>query len=183
MHFLLGIPSPNGECRTNMFFERTAVNCRLGHGRQRLIATCGEWRLAVNHVTLTMYNIPKDCCNLSKPLHGNSITLSGLFEQDNVHCHTLKMVLECSEQHNKFKVLIFKDLQNPRPQSYWASVGCPGQTSLIHSGPNWKLKGLKGSSAYCKCWCQIQLTFRDLMESMPPLVRTVLAAKVKVTEY
>ncbi|KAK3569192.1 hypothetical protein QTP86_026470, partial [Hemibagrus guttatus] len=35
----------------------------------------------------------------------------------------------------------------PRSQSNPASVGCAGQTSLIHGGPTSQLTGLKGSAA------------------------------------
>ncbi|MCI4375370.1 hypothetical protein PGIGA_G00108680 [Pangasianodon gigas] len=71
---------------------------------------------------------------------------SGLFQQDNVPCYTAKIVQEWFEEHDRVQDV---DLASkfPRSQSHRASVGCAGQTSLIHGGPTSQLTGLKGSAA------------------------------------
>ena len=107
---------------------------------------------------------------------------SGLFQQDNVPCHKAKMVQEWFEEHNnEFEVLTWPpnspDL-NPI-QHLWDVLN--KQVQSMEAPPR-NLQVLK--DLLLTSWCQIpQKTFRGLVESMPRLVRAVLAAKVGPTQY
>ncbi|KAK3532871.1 hypothetical protein QTP70_001156 [Hemibagrus guttatus] len=106
----------------------------------------------------------------------------GLFQQDNAPCHKAEMVQEGFDDHNtQFEVLTWPpnspDL-NPI-QHLWDVLD--KQVRSMEARPH-NLQDLK--DLLLTSWCQIpQHTFRDLVESMPRWVRTVLAAKGGPTQY
>ncbi|MCI4382560.1 hypothetical protein PGIGA_G00016250 [Pangasianodon gigas] len=107
---------------------------------------------------------------------------SSLFQQDNVPCHTAKIVQEWFEERDKeFKVLIWPpnspDLNLIK--HLWDVLD--KQVRSMKAPPH-NLQDLKG--LLLTSWCQIpQHTFRGLVESMLRRVRAVLVAQGGPTQY
>ncbi|KAK3505622.1 hypothetical protein QTP70_021284 [Hemibagrus guttatus] len=102
----------------------------------------------------------------------------GLFEQDSAPCHKVKMVHEWFYEHtNQFEVLTWPpNSPDLNPVKHLWDVLDKQVRSM--EAPLHNLQDLK--DLLLTSWCQIpQHTFRDLVESMPRLVRAVLAAKSK----
>lgn len=73
------------------------------------------------------------------PMHTLSLGYSlkaVLFQQDNAPSHKARIVQERFEEHNNVSEVLTLPSEFPRSQSNRASVGCAGQTSLIHGGSN-----------------------------------------------
>lgn len=69
------------------------------------------------------------------------------------------------EEHHNLREVLTSPL-NSQISAQRASVGCVGQTSLIHGGLTSSSQGLK--DLLLTSWCQIpQHTFRGLVESRP----------------
>ncbi len=98
--------------------------------------------------------------------------VSGLFQQDNVPCHTANIVEDSGLRNMTKSSRCWLGLQIPRSQSNRASVGCAGKTSPIHGGPTSQLTGLKGSAA------SILVV---LMLGLICVVQTDVSVKVRVT--
>ena len=104
---------------------------------------------------------------------------SGLFQQDNVPCHTSKILQEWFEEHDdEFKVLPYPpnsaDL-NP-VHHLWGVL--EKQVGSVETPPR-NLEDLK--DLLLTSWCLIpQDTFRGLVESMPLRVKAVLAEQERV---
>ncbi|KAK3548964.1 hypothetical protein QTP70_022657 [Hemibagrus guttatus] len=116
---------------------------------------------------------------------GNPDTLTphpNKLPQDNVQCHKAKMVQEWFHMHNnKFEVLAWPpNSTDLSPIKHLWDV-LDKQVQSMEATPC-NLQDL--NDLLLTSWCQIpQLTFRDLVESMPQRVRAVLAAKEGPAQY
>ncbi len=107
---------------------------------------------------------------------------SGLFQQDNVPCHTAKIVQEWFEEHYKeLKVLTWPP-NSPELNLIEHLWDVLEKQVRSMQAPPCNLQDLK--DLLLMSWCQIAHdTFRGLVESMPRRVRAVLAAQGGPTQY
>ena len=117
------------------------------------------------------------------PFHGTVFRDGcGFFQQDNAPCHKAKMVQESFEEpNNEFEVLAWppNSLDLNPVEHLWDVLD--KQVQSMEAPPR-NLQDL--NDLLWTSWCQIpEQTLRGLVESMPPQVRAVLAAKGGPTQY